>query len=65
MTDLSKPFVRYYDAGIFAGETERRYMFSFYRSEHQPGQCELVKSGELATYLRYLTQRTHYQIVKV
>jgi hypothetical protein len=39
-------------------------MFSFYRSEHQPGQCELVKASELTTYLRYLEEHTHYQIVR-
>jgi hypothetical protein len=64
MTDLTKPFVRYYDAGAYEGETEHRFMFSFYRSEHQPGQCELVRASELAQYLRYLAEHSHYQICK-
>jgi hypothetical protein len=61
--DLTKPFVRFYDAGAFVGETEHRFMFSFYRSEHQLGQCELVKASELEQYLRYLHDHTHYQVI--
>jgi len=64
MVDLSKPHVRYYDVGSYDGETEHRFMFSFYGSEHKPGQSQLIIASEVDGYLRYLRDNTNYQIVR-